>query len=110
MTAADRRRAILEALSSDKFTTQANLAFEFGVSKRTIDHDLLLLSRKYPIYAIQGKGGGIHVMDNFRLDGRYLTEEQTEVLVRLTKEVSESDSCVLRSILKKFGKKKEGRI
>ena len=38
MTAADRRRAILEALSSDKFTTRANLAFEFGVSKRTIDH------------------------------------------------------------------------
>ena len=99
MTAADRRRAILEALSSDKSTTRANLAFEFGVSKRTIDHDLLLLSRKYPIYAIPGKGGGIHVMDNFRLDGRYLTEEQ-----------SESDSCVLRSILKKFGKKKEDRI
>lgn len=110
MTAADRRRAILEALSSDKFTTRANLAFEFGVSKRTIDHDLLLLSRKYPIYAIPGKGGGIHVMDNFRLDGRYLTEEQMDVLVRLTKEVSESDSCVLRSILKKFGKKKEDRI
>lgn len=110
MTAADRRRAILEALSSDKFTTRANLAFEFGVSKRTIDHDLLLLSRKYPIFAIPGKGGGIHVMDNFRLDGRYLTEEQTEVLVRLTKEVSESDRHVLRSILKKFGKKKEDRI
>lgn len=49
-------------------------------------------------------------MDNFRLDGRYLTEEQTEVLVRLTEEVSESDSRVLRSILKKFGKKKEDRI
>ena len=93
MTAADRRRAILEALSSDKFTTRANLAFEFGVSKRTNDHDLLLLSRKYPIYAIPGKGGGIHVMDNFRLDGRYLAEEQMDVLVRLTKEVSESDSC-----------------
>lgn len=112
MTAADRRRAILEALSSDKFTTRTNLAFEFGVNKRTIDHDLLLLSRKYPIYAIPvpGKGGGIHVMDKFRLDGRYLTEEQMDVLVRLTKEVSESDSCVLRSILKKFGKKKEDRI
>ena len=86
MTAADRRRTILEALSSDKFTTRANLAFEFGVSKRTIDHDLLLLSRKYPIYAIPGKGGGIQ------------------------KEVSESDRRVLRSILKKFGKKKEDRI
>ena len=83
MTAADRRRAILEALSSDKFTTRANLAFEFGVSKRTIDHDLLLLSRKYPIYAIPGKGGGIHVMENFRLDGRYLTEEQMDVLEEL---------------------------
>ena len=35
MTAADRRRVILEALSTDKFTTRANLAFEFGVSSLT---------------------------------------------------------------------------
>lgn len=110
MTAADRRRAILEALSTDKFTTRANLAFEFGVSKRTIDHDLLLLSRKYPIYAMPGKGGGIHIMDNFRLDGRYLTEEQTGVLVRLAEGASESDKRVIRSILKKFGKTREDRV
>ena len=32
------------------------------------------------------------------------------MLVRLTEEVSESDSHVLRSILKKFGKKKEDRV
>ena len=110
MTAADRRRAILEALSTDKFTTRANLAFEFGVSKRTIDHDLLLLSRKYPIYAMPGKGGGIHIMDNFRLDGRYLTEEQTGVLVRLAEGASESDKRVIRSILKRFGKNREDRV
>ena len=109
MTAADRRRAILEALSTDKFTTRANLAFEFGVSKRTIDHDLLLLSRKYPICAMPGKGGGIHIMDNFRLDGRYLTEEQTGVLVR-AEGASESDKRVIRSILKRFGKNREDRV
>lgn len=110
MTAADRRRVILEALSTDKFTTRANFAFEFGASKRTIDHDLLLLSRKYPIYAMPGKGGGIHIMDNFRLDGRYLTEEQTKVLVRLAEGASESDKRVIRSILKRFGKSKEDKL
>lgn len=100
----------LGSIEHGQFTTRANLAFEFGVSKRTIDHDLLLLSRKYPIYAMPGKGGGIHIMDNFRLDGRYLTEEQTKVLVRLAEGASESDKRVIRSILKRFGKNREDRV
>lgn len=109
MTAADRRRAILEALSLDKRTTRVNLAFEFGVSIRTIDHDLLLLSRKYPIYTMPGKGGGIRILENFRLDGRYLTSEQTEVLTRLAKEATEADRRVIGTILKTFGKNREDR-
>ena len=49
-------------------------------------------------------------MDNFRLDGRYLTEEQTKVLVRLAEGASESDKRVIRSILKRFGKNREDRV
>ena len=110
MTADERRRAIWEAIRVRRHDKIQNFAFEFGVSKRTIDHDLLLLSRKYPIYAMPGKGGGIHIMDNFRLDGRYLTEEQTKVLVRLAEGASESDKRVIRSILKRFGKSKEDKL
>ena len=59
MSATERRKDILEALCERKFDTRANLAFEFGVSKRTIDNDIIVLSLKHPIYTIPGRGGGV---------------------------------------------------
>ena len=44
MAADERRRKILEALSVRRYETCDNLAFEFGVSVRTIYNDLLHLS------------------------------------------------------------------
>ena len=44
-----------------RFDTVANLAFEFGVTDRTIRNDILTLSLEYPIYTTKGNGGGIHV-------------------------------------------------
>ena len=73
MTAAERRQAILEALCVRRHDTRENLAFEFGVSKRTIEYDVLELSLTYPIYTTQGNGGGIHVVDGFHLDKTILT-------------------------------------
>lgn len=43
MTAAERRQAILEALCMRRHETRENLANEFGVSKRTIEYDVLNL-------------------------------------------------------------------
>ena len=50
MTASERRNAILEVLCFRRFDTVANLAFEFGVTDRTIRNDILTLSLEYPIY------------------------------------------------------------
>ena len=60
MTASERRNAILEVLCFRRFDTVANLAFEFGVTDRTIRNDILTLSLEYPIYTTKGNGGGIH--------------------------------------------------
>ena len=64
MAADERRRKILEALSVRRYETCDNLAFEFGVSVRTIYNDLLHLSREYPIYTSQGHKGGIRMMEH----------------------------------------------
>ena len=72
MAAAERRQAILEALCVRRHETRENLAREFGVTKRTIESDVLILSLTYPIYTTQGTGGGIHVMDGFYLSKRQL--------------------------------------
>lgn len=53
MTSNERRNALLEILSMRRFETLENLAFEFGVSKRTIRYDIEILSLTYPIYTVQ---------------------------------------------------------
>lgn len=61
MTASERRKEILEVLSLRRVEQINNLAFQFGVSEKTIRRDILTLSLEYPIYTAQGNGGGIYV-------------------------------------------------
>ncbi|MGN0782812.1 MAG: HTH domain-containing protein [Christensenellales bacterium] len=105
MTANERRNAILEVLCMRRFDTLENLAFEFGVSKRTIRYDIEILSLTYPIYTVQGNGGGIHVDDQYRLGKNYLKEEQQELLERLLPGLKGKDVEVMKSIIKSFGLK-----
>ncbi len=105
MTASERRNAILEVLCLRRFETVNNLAFEFDVTERTIRNDILTLSLEYPIYTIQGNGGGIRVDENFKLGRSYLKDEQQELLERLLPELKGKDAEVMKSILKTFGLK-----
>ena len=65
MTASERRNAILEDLCMRRFERINNLAFQYGVTERTIRNDIMILSLEYPIYTAQGNGGGIYVDKNF---------------------------------------------
>ncbi len=99
---AERRQAILEYLCEKRHDTRANLIFEFGVSKNTIDRDLQLLACSYPIYTTQGNGGGVHVIDGYKLGRKYMTKKQTELLERIGTGLSGDDYGTLQSILKVF--------
>ena len=57
MTAADRRLEIISILVVSGHTTSKELAQEFGVTRRTILHDVSVLSYGYPIYTKPGKAG-----------------------------------------------------
>lgn len=103
MTASERRNAILEVLCLRRFDTVENLAFEFGVTGRTIRNDILMLTLQYPIYTSKGNGGGIRVDKNYRLGKSFLREEQQELLERLLPELDGKDAEVMKSILSKFG-------
>lgn len=107
MTASERRMALLEVLCLRRHETRENLAFEFGVSKRTIEYDVQILSVNYPIFSVQGKGGGIYIMEGFNLHKRYLTNKQSAVLQELAVVLPEEDKQVILSILKDFSKRKE---
>ena len=106
MTGEERRHAMLEALCIRRHDTRKNLAFEFGVCKRTIEHDVLKLSLMYPVYTTQGHGGGIHVMDGFYLDKPRLNEKEIDLLSKILPTLTGEDSKTMSEILKKYGGKK----
>ncbi len=103
MTASERRNAILEDLCMRRFERINNLAFQYGVTERTIRNDIMILSLEYPIYTAQGNGGGIYVDKNFRLGKVFLKSEQQELLERLLPGLDGKDAEVMKTILKTFG-------
>lgn len=107
MTANERRNAIIERLCLRRYDKADNLAFEFNVSRRTIVNDLLILSTEYPIYTVQGNGGGVYVDANYRLGKSYLKSNEQELLEKLLPSLSGEDAETMKNILRKFGLKGE---
>ena len=107
MTAAERRQAILEVLCLRRHETRENLANEFGVSKRTIEYDVLSLMLTYPVYTVQGNGGGIYVTDNFRLDRPRMNEKQTALLQKVLLTLSGEDKETMQNIINIYGGRKK---
>ena len=58
--------------------TASELAEKFEVSIRTIYRDIdVISSAGIPIYATQGKGGGISILENYALDKSLLSEQES---------------------------------
>ncbi|CAG9623493.1 hypothetical protein BACCIP111883_04306 [Sutcliffiella rhizosphaerae] len=76
---------IVYILLNKKKTTAKELAERFEVSVRTIYRDIdVLSSAGIPVYASQGKGGGISLLDDYVLNKSVLSEEeQNEILFAL---------------------------
>ena len=108
MKAIERRQALLELLCERRYEKMANLAFEFGVSRQTIQNDVLELSLSYPIYTSVGNNG-VYVQEDYYLGKTYLSYAQEELLKRLYSTCNDADKKTLQSIIKKFGKQTGGK-
>lgn len=111
MRANERRRAILETLCERRKDTEVNLAFEFGVSRRTIVSDILELSCHYPIYTVSGGvgGGGVYVEDWYRLDCKFFTDKQLELAERILPHLEGEDYETMLSMIHTFAPGKRRR-
>lgn len=99
----ERRMEIMEVLCKRRHDTMKNLAFEFGVSERTIRNDINILSLSYPLETMRGRyGGGIKVRDGFYMNHKYLKPEQQDLLERLSTSLIGDNLAVLKSIIKDF--------
>lgn len=100
---------IVYILLQKKKVTAKELAEKFEVSTRTIYRDVETLSRaNVPIYATQGKDGGIALLDRFVLNKTILSEEeQNQILFALQsmKNVSgQNEKGVLEKLSALFNK------
>ena len=78
----DRLIAILSVLLNQEQATAPQLAKRFEVSRRTINRDIEALNQAgIPIVTQQGAGGGIRIMDGFRMDRTALTSREMQAIL-----------------------------
>lgn len=77
---------ILMTLLNQKRVTAAYLAQKFELSTRTINRYIDALGESgVPIVSVCGRHGGFEIMDSFRLEATYFTEEEYERLMESVK-------------------------
>lgn len=78
----DRLIGILSVLLQEEKTTAPELAERFEVSRRTISRDIEDLCKAgIPIRTVQGTGGGISIMDGYRMDRTVLTSKDMQMIL-----------------------------
>jgi len=78
----DRLIGILSVLLQEEKTTAPELAERFEVSRRTINRDIEDLCKAgIPIQTLQGTGGGISIMEGYRMDRTLLTSKDMQVIL-----------------------------
>jgi len=86
MGTSERRIELIKLLCLRRHETMTNLAFEFGVSVRTIKRDIDEITAVIPIYIKSGRyGGGVYVMEQFKLNNTYFNNQETELLKKIIK-------------------------
>jgi len=116
--ATERRNAIMRTLCRRRHETIHNLAFEFGVSERTIRRDIDILSLTEPIYTQTGRySGGVYVIDQYYLDKMYFEQEEelvmnkvSDFLQKTTNVLDNNELKIFKRILKEYTKPENFKI
>lgn len=78
----DRLIGILSILLQKEMITAPELAEHFEVSRRTIGRDIEALCKAgIPIRTMQGSGGGISIMNGYRMDRTLLTSRDMQMIL-----------------------------
>ena len=102
MNLAHWRMEIISILSVKGHVTMRELAWEFGVDRRTIMNDVIALSFDYPVYTKPGEGGGVFITENYKPYTNTLTETELETLCRLYGKAEGKEKEILFRIIHKY--------
>lgn len=95
----ERRRVLIATLYERHNDIVGNRAFEFDASFHTIRNDIRVLELKYPIYTRMGAGGGVFILDSSRLQQRWLTVDQRELLMGVCSVLDDERALLMKSII-----------
>ena len=100
----DRLVSILSVLLQKEKVTTPYLAEKFEVSKRTILRDIESLNKAgIPIVTLQGHGGGVSIMENYKLDKTLLSSRDLRSIIAGLKGLdSVSGSNQYRQLMEKL--------
>ncbi len=77
----DRLIGIITILLQKEKVTAPELAKRFEVSRRTINRDIEDISKAgIPIVTIQGNGGGISILDSYKMDKALLNDDELQAI------------------------------
>lgn len=119
MGTAERRMELLKTLCKRKSDTVSNLAFEFGVSERTIRRDIQVLSLKEPIYTQTGRyNGGVYILNSYSTNRTYFSDEESGVMLRVLDilvnhkqiDLSDEDLIIVKRIVTSYTKPTNERM
>ena len=100
MTSYERREELKRIMTMRRRDTIENLASELGVSKRTIERDIEVLSTNgFPLITVQGNGGGVQLLDYYHPYGLVLTRHQAGTLRSLLDRATDSERADLEQML-----------
>ena len=103
MSANERRAEIVKILEGRRSEQIKNLAWELGVSVRTIKNDILVLTAEYPIETVRGNGGCVRLNKNYHTYQNRLTQEQQELLISLMDTLNKPKADIIRDMLRAQG-------
>ena len=69
------------------------------MSSHTIRNDIRVLELEYPIYTKMGAGGGVFILDSSRLQQRWLTVRQRELLMGMCHTLDGEKALLMKSII-----------
>lgn len=103
----DRLIGIITILLQKDKVTAPELAKRFEVSRRTINRDIEDISKAgIPIVTIQGSGGGISILDSYKMDKALLNDDELQAIFSGLKGIdSISKNSYLARIIEKLSVK-----
>lgn len=94
----ERRRRLITTFYERQNDIVGNLLLSI-VSSHTIRNDIRVLELEYPIYTKMGAGGGVFVLDSSRLQQRWLTVRQRELLMNVCDALDDEQVLLMKSII-----------